>query len=101
LEGLFDLTRTSYKQLKDCRNDLVSLKQMWDLIALIDMQFDSWKRTGWEQIDTDVLSNLIKDMQSKQCNSANPQNKLIAKWKGFLNLNDRVKNMATILPLIA
>jgi dynein heavy chain len=72
LEGLFDLTRTSYKQLKDCRIDLVNLKQMWDLIALIDMQFDSWKRTGWEQIDTDQLSNLIKDMQSKQCNPSQP-----------------------------
>jgi dynein heavy chain len=48
LEGLFDLTRTSYQQLKMCRNELISLKQMWDLVALIDMQFDSWKRTGWE-----------------------------------------------------
>jgi dynein heavy chain len=48
LEGLFDLTRTSYKQLKDCRSELVSIKQMWDLVALIDMQFDGWKKTGWE-----------------------------------------------------
>lgn len=101
LEGLFDLTRTSYKQLKDCRNELVSLKQMWDLVALIDMQFDSWKRTGWEQIDTDNLANLIKDMQTKQCSPTAPQNKLIYKYKAFVFLNDRVKNMSIILPLIA
>jgi dynein heavy chain len=101
LEGLFDLTRTAYKQLKDCRSELVSLKQMWDLVALIDIQFDSWKKTGWEQIDTDNLMNLIKDMQSKQCNPTAPANKIISKWKSFVFLNERVKNMNIILPLIS
>jgi hypothetical protein len=36
LETLFDMTKSTYKQLKDCSNELVNLKQMWDLIALID-----------------------------------------------------------------
>lgn len=36
LESLFDLQRTTYKEIKDCKNELVSLKQMWDLIGLID-----------------------------------------------------------------
>lgn len=36
LESLFDLQRTNYKELRDCKNELVSLKQMWDLVALID-----------------------------------------------------------------
>ncbi len=72
LETLFDLQRSSYKQLKDCKTELVSLKEMWDLIALIDMQFDSWKKTLWDQIDTENLTQLIKDMQSKQCNPTAP-----------------------------
>jgi dynein heavy chain len=59
------MQRTSYKQLKDCKAELISLKEMWDLIALIDMQFDSWKKTLWEQIDTENLTQLIKDMQTK------------------------------------
>jgi dynein heavy chain len=37
LETLFDLQRSSYKQLKDCKSELISLKEMWDLVALIDM----------------------------------------------------------------
>jgi dynein heavy chain len=36
LEILFDIQKSSYKQLKDCRNELVNLKYMWDLIALIE-----------------------------------------------------------------
>lgn len=62
LETLFDLQRSSYKQLKDCKSELISLKEMWDLVALIDMQFDSWKKTLWDQIDTENLTQLIKEM---------------------------------------
>ena len=40
-------------------------------------------------------------MQSKQCNPTAPQNKVISKWRGFVALNERVKNMNTILPLIS
>jgi len=39
---------------------------MWDLVSLIDMQFDAWKSTLWDKIDTDNLTNLIKEMQTKQ-----------------------------------
>jgi len=74
---------------------------MWDLISLIDYQFESWKATTWEKIETEKLTALIKDMQTKQCNPQAPQNKEIKSWKGFVGLTDRVKNMNTILPLIS
>jgi len=48
LETLFDLQKSGYKQLKDCKSELVSLKEMWDLVAIIDMQFESWKKTLWD-----------------------------------------------------
>lgn len=101
LEGLFDLTKTNYKQLKDCRSELGSLKQMWDLISLIDMQFDSWKKQLWEDIKTDDLAAQIKDMEAKQMMSTAPQNKVISKWKGFVYLKERVTNMSKVIPLIA
>ena len=74
---------------------------MWDLIALIDYQFDSWKSTLWDKIDTELLMQLIKEMQTKQCNPQSAQNKEIKSYKSFTALNDRVKNMNTILPLIS
>jgi dynein heavy chain len=100
LETLFDMQKSSYKLLKDCRNDLCNLKQLWDLVALIDFQFEAWKTTLWDKIDVGQLMTLIKDMQTKQCNPQSPQNKDIKNWKAFLALNERVKNMNTILPLI-
>jgi len=62
------MQKSSYKALKDCRNDLQNLKQMWDLISLIDFQFETWKSTLWDKIDTDNLMSQIKEMQTKQCN---------------------------------
>jgi hypothetical protein len=55
----------------------------------------------WDQIDTENLTQLIKDMQQKQMNPQAPQNKVISKWRTFVALNERVKNMNTILPLIS
>lgn len=101
LETLFDLQKSSYKQLKDCKAELMSLKYMWDLVSLIDLQFEAWKSTLWDKIDTENLMQLIKDMQTKQTNPQNPQNKEIKNWKAFVSLNERVKNMNTILPLIS
>jgi len=94
------MQKTTYKQLKDCKNELFHLKQMWDLVSLIDYQFGAWTSTLWDKINTDVLMALIQEMKNKQCSPTAPQNKDIKNWKAFQSLNDRVKNMNTILPLI-
>lgn len=98
LEGLFDLTESKFKQIVDCKNDLVNLKRNWDLISCIDSQFDAWKKTLWDQIDTDTLTQSTREMQSKQTNPNN--NKEIKSYKSFQALNDRIKNMSKLLPLI-
>jgi dynein heavy chain, axonemal len=101
LETLFDMQKSSYKQLKECKTELCLLKQLWDLVSLIDFQFEAWKLTLWDKIDTENLMQLIREMQTKQCNPQAPANKEIKSWKAFVGLNDRVKNMNTILPLIS
>jgi hypothetical protein len=65
LETLFDIQKSTYKPLKDCKAELQSLKYMWDLVSLIDLQFEAWKSTLWDKIDTENLMQLIKDMQTK------------------------------------
>ena len=100
LESLFDLQRTNYKELKDCKIELVQMKKLWDLIGLIDLQFSNWKNTLWDQIDTDELEVLIKEMLTKQANPTGAQNKDIKQYKAFMCLNDRVKNMNQLRPLI-
>lgn len=95
------MQKSTYKALKDCKNDLINLKTMWDLVSLIDFQFDTWKNTLWDKIDVDNLMSQIKEMQTKQTNPQSAQNKEIKNFKAFFALNERVKNMNTILPLIS
>jgi dynein heavy chain, axonemal len=101
LETLFELQKSAYSELKECKNELKSLKYMWDLIQLVHYQFNAWKLTLWDKIDTDYLLAQIKELQKKQVNPINPINKEIKSWGAFSALNERVKNMAVILPLIS
>jgi hypothetical protein len=73
---------------------------MWDLISIIDGQFDSLKETLWDNIDADNLEVTLKAMKDNQTKPTLPQNKEIKNFKAFNALNDRVKNMQTISPLI-
>ena len=100
-QTLFELQKSGYKQLKDCRHELVNLKYMWDMVFFVDSQFDSWKTTLWEKIDTEELVGQIRDIQTKVTSNTLSKNKEIKNWKAFASLNDRVKNMNTILPLIS
>lgn len=100
LETLFDIEPIKYKALQDCKNELNNLKVCWDLISLIDYQFASWSTTLWNDIDPDELERLIKNFQTTICNPNNAQNKEIKSWKAFVSLNERVKNMAQVMPLV-
>jgi dynein heavy chain len=99
-ETLFDIEPIKYKALSDCRNELKNLKMMWDLIALIDYQFENWSTTLWNDIQPDDLERLIKDFSTKLCAPNAPQNKDIKGWRAFQALNERVRNMAQVMPLI-
>ena len=101
LETLFDLQKSGYNQLKDCRSELRSLKYLWDMIQLIHFQFNAWKLTLWDKIDTDSLLAQIKKLQKKQVNPVYPANKEIKGWGAFSALSERAKNMGTVLPLIS
>ena len=100
LESLFDLQRTNYKELKDCKVELVQMKRLWDLISVIDMQFDSWKQTLWKDIKADEMETLIGQMQKEQARGTAPQNKDLKQYRAFTALVERIKNMKGLSPLI-
>ena len=74
---------------------------MWDLISLVDFQFDAWKEELWDKIDVDGLQLKLNDMMKKLTNPMLPQNKDMKSWKAFVSMGERCKQMNIILPLIA
>lgn len=87
LETLFELHKSSYKELKECKQEIVSLKYMWDLVSLVEFLFTSWRSTLWDKIDTDSLTAQIKELEKKLTNPLNAANKEIKGWKAFMSMN--------------
>lgn len=96
LEDLFELERRTYKPLKECLADLKNLKTLWDLITMINLQYNDWKTKLWRQIKGDVLveQNKVFQRQIKEV----PKD--VRFFKGCQALSDKVQNMNTVLNLV-
>ena len=90
---LFEVNTSDYKQLKACRKDVVMLKQLWDMIFLVESSFESWKTTLWKDINVEQMDmdckKFVKDIRAL--------NKEMRAWDAFSGLDSSVKNMVTSL----
>jgi hypothetical protein len=97
LEKVFELNISKHRELKKTRQENRLLKQLWDMITIVEHQFDSWRRMLWDDIDVDMLIVQTKNLQLQIRN----MNKEMFGWPAYLSLVDEVKNMLTVLPLVS
>ncbi|CAK0838245.1 unnamed protein product [Prorocentrum cordatum] len=96
LELLFDMAMSNYRDLKECIDELVLLKGLWDGVVLVQTTFLSWDCILWDKIDTGALVQQVRDLQ----NQVKVMPKGVRGWKLYRWLTAEVKNMATVLPLV-
>ncbi len=72
-----------YTHLKDCRQELVWLKQMWDLVGFIDSVFSEWKRVPWQLANTEFL----EDETKRFLVLTKSLNKAVREWDVYLCLH--------------
>ena len=65
LELLFDMQMSNYRELKECIEELVLLKNLWDGVVLVVETFQSWDGILWDKIDTEELVRTIRDIQTQ------------------------------------
>ncbi|XP_040542548.1 dynein axonemal heavy chain 17 isoform X5 [Gallus gallus] len=91
--GLFEVAVPEYKQLKACHRDVRLLKQLWDMIVLVNTSIDDWKTTRWKDINVEQMDidckKFAKDIRSLD--------KEMRSWDAFTGLDNSVKNMMTSL----
>uniref|UniRef100_A0A8C8WRI9 Dynein axonemal heavy chain 17 n=1 Tax=Panthera leo TaxID=9689 RepID=A0A8C8WRI9_PANLE len=95
--SLFEVTVPDYKQLKACHKEVRLLKELWDMIVMVNTSIDHWKTTKWkninvEQMDTDC-KKFAKDVRSLD--------KEIKAWDAFVGLDNMVKNTITSLRAVS
>lgn len=93
---MFELERRNYKPLKECLADLKNLKILWDLIALVNLQYNDWKGKLWRQIKADYLIEQNK-IFSNEIKGVPKEVRFI---KGWQTLGEKVSNMTVVLNLV-
>ncbi|NXY12732.1 DYH17 protein, partial [Atrichornis clamosus] len=94
---LFEVSVPEYKQLKTCRRELRLLKELWDMVSLVNLSIDTWKTTRWSELN-------IEDMEiecKKFAKDIRSLDKEVKSWDAFTGLDSNMKNMITSLRAVS
>ncbi|XP_008068583.1 dynein heavy chain 17, axonemal [Carlito syrichta] len=95
--SLFEVTVPDYKQLKACRREVCLLKELWDMIVMVNTSIDDWKTTKWKDINVEQMDLDCKKF-AKDVRSLDKETKT---WDAFVGLDNTVKNMITSLRAVS
>ncbi|XP_025057963.1 dynein heavy chain 9, axonemal [Alligator sinensis] len=95
--GLFEVSVPDYKQLKQCRKELCLLKELWDMISVVDSSINDWQTTKWRDINVENMDIECKKFGKDIRNL----DKEMRTWDAFIGLDNRVKNTLTSLRAVA
>ncbi|XP_063266171.1 dynein axonemal heavy chain 17 [Prinia subflava] len=91
--ALFEVQVPEYKPLKMCRKELSLLKDLWDMVNLVNLNIDAWKTTKWAELNVEDMDieckKFAKDIRSLD--------KEVKSWDAFTGLDSSMKNMMTSL----
>ncbi|XP_027763088.1 dynein heavy chain 9, axonemal-like [Empidonax traillii] len=94
---LFEVMVPEYKQLKQCRKELCLLKELWDMISLVNTSLSDWQTTKWVDINVENM-----DLECRKfAREIRNLDKEMRAWDAFTGLESKVKNMLTALKAVA
>jgi dynein heavy chain, axonemal len=92
-----DIVSEARNRLKDIQDELIMAKDVWDTSLLCEQQFGEWKKTLWNDINTETMEDASK-VFVKEVRSIN---KVIRDEDCYKGLDGMVKAFTTSLPLVA
>ncbi|XP_033840356.1 dynein heavy chain 9, axonemal isoform X2 [Periophthalmus magnuspinnatus] len=95
--GLFELSVPDYRQLFQCRREAVLLKELWDMISVVDSSIAAWKTSPWRDIQVEDMELECKRF-SKDIRGLDKE---VRCWDAFTYLDSEVKNLLTSLRAVA
>ena len=91
--GLFEVNVPDYKQLKQCRKEIVMLKTLWDYTNIVRSSISEWKTTPWAEINVEQM-----DLDCKKfAKDIRALDKEMRAWDTYVGVEGTVKNMLTSL----
>ncbi|XP_068161051.1 dynein axonemal heavy chain 9 [Antennarius striatus] len=95
--SLFEVTVSDYKQLRQCRREVVLLKELWDMIDVVESSMTAWRTTPWREIHVEDMELECKRF-SKDIRGLDKE---VRAWEAFTGLDSRVKNLLVSLRAVA
>lgn len=99
LEELFELSLSKYLEISDTKAEIKLLKSVWDMRSLIVKTFESWSPLAWNDIKTDDLEDIGKQLL-KSLRKMATDNPVMKGWPAYRSIEDMIKTMSVVLPLI-
>ena len=97
-ETLFGLKKTKYDTIHKIKDELILLRQLYDVYGSVIDTMDEYRNISWTQ----VMSSIEKMRNSAELYEAKCKklNKKIKKWDQYKQLNKTISDFLEILPLI-
>nr|XP_020013652.1 dynein heavy chain 17, axonemal [Castor canadensis] len=95
--SLFEVAVPDYKQLKACHKEVRLLKELWDMIMMVNTSIDDWKTTKWKDINVEQMDIDFKKF-AKDVRSLDKEMKA---WDAFVGLDNTVRNIITSLRAVS
>uniref|UniRef100_A0A3Q2GPF7 Dynein heavy chain 11, axonemal-like n=1 Tax=Cyprinodon variegatus TaxID=28743 RepID=A0A3Q2GPF7_CYPVA len=90
---LFEVSFPEYKQLRQCRSDIILVKAVWDLIIFVKTSIEEWTKTPWKEVNVEQM-----DMELRRfAKEMKMLDKEVRAWDVYLGLESTVKNLLTSL----
>ncbi|MED6240198.1 hypothetical protein ATANTOWER_017418 [Ataeniobius toweri] len=90
---MFEVSFPEYKQLRQCRSDIILVKAVWDMIIFIKTSIEEWTKTPWKEINVEQM-----DMELRRfAKEMKMLDKEVRAWDVYLGLESVVKNLLTSL----
>ncbi len=90
LEKVFELPISKTREIKKNRAENKLLKVVWDMVSVVKLTFAHWKKTLWNDINTDILTSETNKLRLQIM--ALPAD--VRQWNVYEGLMNDVKNLA-------
>ncbi|KAF7661524.1 hypothetical protein LDENG_00258930 [Lucifuga dentata] len=91
--NLFEVSFPDYKQLRQCRSDIILVKAVWDMVIFVKTCIEDWTKTPWKEINVEQM-----DMELRRfAKEMKMLDKEVRVWDVYMGLESTVKNMLTSL----
>ncbi|XP_077576473.1 dynein axonemal heavy chain 11 [Stigmatopora nigra] len=95
--NLFDVTIPDYKDIKICKQEIIVLKELWDMVIFVNTNVEYWTKSKWREINVEQMDVELRGFAKEM----RKLDKEARSWDVYSGLDLFVKNLLTSLRVVS